>query len=169
MINLLYLLKVLNTKKLSELVGNIDAAPIDINLAVWAAIDAGDISVNEKRDRVIALKEAEPWHDPELAEKMLKVMRHYAKNEANITRGRLFASMKDPSTAQGYPTHEYLMTFQYLVDTKQIEEIVFTVPKTPKRPFHRFVFLCLPGNPNEEWNSKAINKWISNFEKNSVK
>jgi len=79
------------------------------------------------------------------------------------------AYMKDPATGKGYPLHEYLMTMQYLIDTGQVLEHVVSVPQTKKRPFHRFVFLCLPGNDNEEWNAKAINKWIADFEKSKVK
>ena len=58
------------------------------------------------------------------------------------------------------------MSLQYLIDTNVIEEYEFSVPEIEKkRPYHKFVFLCLPGKPNEEWNAKAVNKWIANWEK----
>lgn len=167
--NILYLIKVLETKKLSELAAAIDLPPIDLNLALWGAIDNGEIEIDEKKDRVTPLKEWEYWHDPELASKLLRVIQHYAANKANITVGRMNAYMKDPATGKGYALHEYLMTMQYLIDTGQVLEHVVSVPQTKKRPFHRFVFLCLPGNDNEEWNAKAINKWIADFEKSKVK
>lgn len=164
--NILYLLYTLKTNKLSELVENIDAAPIDINIAIWNAIRDGEIEIDEKKDRVKALKAWEGWYDPDLAKKILRVAEHYAENEANITRGKLFAFTKDPTTAQGYPTHEYLMTVQYLIDQGQLVEEVISVPEIKnKRPFHRFVFLCLPGNDNQEWNARSVNKWIAEWEK----
>lgn len=167
--NVLYLLEVLKTKKLSELVAVIDLPPLDMNLAIWEAIDREEIEIDEQKNRVKALKEAKPWHNPELANKLIRVIQHYASNESNITVGRLNSYMKDPVSGAGYPAHEYLMSMQYLIDKGQVVEEVITVPKTPKRPFHRFVFLCLPENPNEEWNARAVNKWISEFEATKVK
>lgn len=164
--NVLYLLKCLDSKKLSDLTAAMDMPPIDLNLTIWKAIDDGDIEIDEEKDRVKALKDAEAWHNPDLASKLIRVFQHYADNEANITRGKLSSYMKDPMTGHGYPIHEFVMTLQYLIDQGTIEEQVISVPEIKnKRPYHRFVFLCLPGNDNEEWNSKAVNKWIADFEK----
>lgn len=165
--NIPYLLKTLETNKLSEVAGSMDMPPLDMNLALWGAIDSGDIEIDEKKDRIKALKEPEPWHNPDLANKLIRVIQHYAKNQANITRGRLNAYMKDPLTSVGYPIHEYLMTLQYLIDQGQVVEEIVSVPKTKSRPFHRFVFLCLPEyeEQNAEWNAKAVNKWIDDFAK----
>lgn len=167
--NVLYLLKILETNKLSELVQMMDLAPLDMNLAIWEAIDNGEIEIDEDKDRVKALKEAEPWQNPALSSKLIRVIQHYAANESNITVGRLNGYMKDPTSGVGYPVHEYLMSMQFMIDNGQVVEEVISVPKTGKRPYHRFVFLCLPGNPNEEWNARAVNKWIAGFEKNKVK
>ena len=163
--NIPYLLKTLNTNKLSELMQTIDTPPLDSNLAVWEALDRGEIEIDEDKDRVKALAEPQPWHNPDLATKLIRVIQHYAQNETNITRGRLNGYMKDPLTSQGYPIHEYLMTLQYLIDEGQVIEEVVSVPKTKGRPYHRFVFLCLPGNDNAEWNARAVNKWIDDFAK----
>ena len=166
--NILYLLKVLGTSKLSELVAAIDAPPLDMNLAIWDAIDNGEIEADEQKDSVKALKPAELWHNPDLGSKLIRAIQHYAANGINITKGRLQSYIKEPITNQGYPQHEYLMTLQYLIDTGTIVEHVIAVPEIKKkRPFHRFVFLCLPENQtvNEEWNSKAVNKWIADWEK----
>lgn len=168
--NILYLLKVLNTNKISELVQNIDLAPLDINLAIWAAIDAGEIEVDEDKDRVTALKDAEPYGDPGLSTKLLRVIQHYASKEINVTRGTINGLIKDPSTPEvSYPWHEYIMSLQSLVDSGQVLQEVVSVPKTKKRPYHKFVFLCLPENDNEEWNAREVNKWISHWENSKVK
>lgn len=55
--NILYLLQILKTNKLSELAEAIDAPPLDMNLGVWEAIDRGEIEVDEDKDRIKALKE----------------------------------------------------------------------------------------------------------------
>lgn len=167
--NILYLLKVLKTNKLSEVVAVIDAPPIDVNLALWEAMDRGEVEIDEEKDSIKALKEAEMWHSPLLANKLMRVIQHYVANEVNITKGRLQGFIKDPVDGQGYPLHEYLMTLQSMIDSGVVVEDVRTIPKSKDRPFHRFVFLCLEGNDNEEWNSREINKWIDNWKPNKVK
>jgi hypothetical protein len=168
-VNILYLIKTIESTKLSDLVSAIDAPPLDMDLAIWDSIDRGEIEVDGQKDRVKVLKEDyEMWHDPDLATKLLRVVQHYAANGSNVTRGRMDGEVKDPS-GNGYPWHEYLMTRQYLVDTGVVEEEVISVPKTKKRPFHRFVFMGLPGNDNAEMNAKAVNKWLAQWESSKVK
>lgn len=164
--NIPYLLKILDTKKLSELVANIDLAPIDMNLAIWDAERAGQIKVDPDKDTIVALKEPEVTFDSDLASKLLRVMQQYEGQETNITRGRLNSMMKDPVTGRGYGYHEYLMALHYLIDSKQISEEVVGVPEIKDiRPYHKFVFLQFPDNPNEEWNKGQVNKWIASFNK----
>lgn len=177
--NIAYLLLILETDKLSELVSNIDGVPLDVNLAIWGAIDNGEIEINEEEDSVKLLANPAPSYDEDLAAKLLDVIKHYAKNEVNITRGRLNAYIKDPTTGQGYAWHDYIMSLQYLIDTGAIEQDVIDVPREVKRftdkkgrekkkeirPAHKFAFLQLPKNnpDNAEWNAKAVNKWIEDF------
>lgn len=167
--NILYLLKVLDTSRLDEFVASIELPPLDMNLAIWGAIDRGEIEINERKKRVKMLKEAEPWHDPDLASKLLRVIQQYVNNGTNITVGRMNSYIKDPASGRGYPLHEYLMTMQYLIDTGQVLEETVSVPKTKTRPFRQFVFLCLPGNDNAEMNAKAVNKWLAQWESKKVK
>lgn len=167
--NIPYLLKILDTNKISELVANIDLPPIDINLAIWDAVKAGQIELNEKKDRVKVLTEPEITFDSDLASKLLRVIQHYASKEINVTRGTLNGVIKDQNTGKGYAWHEYLMALQYLIESDQVIEEQVSVPKTKDRPYHKFVFLCLPDNPNEDWNREEVNKWIANFNKKAVK
>lgn len=164
--NVIYLLKILDTNKLNDLVENIDLPPIDINLAIWDAREAGQIELDEEKNMVAPLKECKPSCDEELADKLMRVIKYYASQETNVTRGRLNSAIKDPISGKGYPWHEYLMALQWLIDTEKIEQYVVKVPKGKHgRPAHKFAFLGLPGNDNEEWNSREINKWIDNFKK----
>lgn len=163
--NIPYLLKILGTNKLSELVANIDLPPLDLNLAIWDAEKAGEIEVDPDKDKVKALKKPEITFDSDLANKLLRTMQHYEAKEINITRGRLNNAIKDPVSGSGYPYHEYLMALHYLIETDQISEEVVSVPKTGDRPYHKFVFLQFPGNDNADWNRDQVNKWIANFHK----
>ena len=168
--NLIYLLKILETNKISELVANIDLPPIDINLAIWDAREAGQVEVDELKDYIAPLKESVPSYDAELADKLMRVVQHYALQEINITRGTLNNTIKDPSTGTGYKWHEYLMALQWLVDTGKIVESVVSVPAIKdKRPHRKFVFLGLPDNDNEEWNAREVNKWLGQFDVKKVK
>lgn len=167
--NILYLLKILKTNKLSVLVENIDAPFLDINLAIWEAKAAGKVGIDEKKDRITPLVDHEVSFDADLANKLLRVVQHHASESVNITRGRLTTLAKNAASEFNYPYHEFLMALQYLIDTGQVIEDVKTIPKAGKRPFHRFVFLCLPDNPNEDWNREEVNKWIANWNKSSVK
>lgn len=167
--NIPYLLKILDTNKIQELVSNIDLPPIDINLAIWDSVKNGEIEIDEKKAIIRVLKEPEVTFDSDLANKLLRVIQHYATQEINVTRGTLNGVIKDPQTDRGYPWHEYLMALNYLIESGQIIEEEVSVPKTKTRPYHKFVFLCLPDNDNQEWNAREVNKWIANFAKNKVK
>lgn len=163
--NILYLLKILKTNKISELVQNIDLPPIDINLALWDAEKTGQIQIDEKKGTIKALGKHEISFDSDLATKLIRVIQHYVGKEVNVTRGTLNGIIKDPSTDKGYPWHEYLMALQYLIDSEQVVEMEVDVPKSGDRPFHKFVFLGLGDNPNDDWNRREVNKWIHNFAK----
>lgn len=179
--NLPYLLKVLKTDKLSELVANINLPPLDVNLAIWDAIDNGEIAVNDDEDTVELLVEPSPSSNLELYSKILRVIEHYARQETNITRGRLNGYIKDPMTGLGYPWYEYIVAVQHLIDNGEVVEEVVIVPEETKtqkkkngkektyvsRPAHTFAFLGLASNAevNADWNKKAVAKWIENFDK----
>jgi len=144
--------------------------PIDINLAIWDAVAANQIEVDEEAGTIKALADHTESCDHDLADKLRRVVAYYASQSTNITRGTLNGVIKDPTTDKGYPWHEYLMALQWLIDTGAIVEDKVPVPAVKnKRPAHTFVFLGLPENDNEEWNAREINKWIAQFEKKKVK
>lgn len=163
--NIPYLLKILDTEKLSVLVENLDMPPLDFNLAIWDAENAKQIEVDRDKDRVKLLVTPEKSFDSDLATKIVRLMQQHERKELNISRGWLNSLMKDPMTGLGYPWHDYLMTLQYLIDSDQIEQQIESVPKVGKRPYHKFVFLQFPDNNNEDWNRNEINKWIANWNK----
>jgi hypothetical protein len=160
----------LETKKVSELVANIDAPLLDINLAMWDAEKAGDVEIDFEKDKITALKEAEPSFDAELADKIIRAVQYYVSKEMNLTVGKLTTWVKNQGVEHNYLYHDYICTLQHLIDSGQLLEQIVSVPEIKKkRPYHKFVFLCLDGNDNEEWNAREVNKWIERFEKNKVK
>lgn len=163
--NIPYLLKILDTNKLSVLVENLDLPFLDIDLLIDDAVAAGQIEVDRDKDRVTALVEPEITFDSDLANKLLRTMQHREKKELNITRGKLTFLIKNEGSLFNYPYHEYLMALHYLIDSGQIEQEVVSVPKLGDRPYHKFVFLQFPDNPNDDWNRAEVNKWIANFAK----
>lgn len=183
--NIAYLAKTLETEELSEVVQNFDGVPLDMNLALWAAEDSGEVEINQEANSIKLLKDVQPESDEELRHKILRVIQHYAKNKSNITRGRLTTQMKDPISGKGYPWHDYIMAVQHLIDDGTVVQHVIDVPaKSEKRvgkkgkektvilrQAHKFAFLCLPENESEnaEWNAKTVNDWIAEVESNSVK
>lgn len=168
--NIPYLLKILKTNKLSELVENIDLPPLDMNLMIKDAEKAGEIKVDFDKNRVEALKDPEVTFNADLANKLLRTIQHYWAEETNPTRGRLNGLIKDPVTGTGYGWHDYLTSLQYLIDSGQVIEMIESVPGVGKgkkaRPPRKFVFLCSAENPNEDWNRNDVNKWIANWNKN---
>lgn len=163
--NIPYLLKILDTNKISILVENIDLPFLDIDLALDDAVMAGEIEVDREKDKVVALKNPEITFNSDLANKLLRTMQHREKKEVNITRGRLNHLVKNQGSQFNYPYHEYLMALHYLIDSGQIVQLEVSVPKLGDRPYHKFAFLCFPDNPNEDWNRNEVNKWIANFSK----
>lgn len=183
--NVPYLLKILNTESLPELVANIDLPALDMNLAIWESIDRKEIEIDEPNGTVKLLVEPEPSSDNDLKNKVLRVIQHYAREETNVTRGRLNSYVKDPTTGQGYPWHEYICAVQHLIDGDLVVEEIFEVPEGKKtfvkkngkkkekvvRPAHKFVFLGLAdnGEKNAEWNQKTVDKWIANIDSQMLK
>lgn len=170
--NLPYILKTLKTTKLSELVANIDAPPIDINIALWDAVKNGSIELNEAKDKVKLLVEVETpknmtIEEIEMRQKVLRVIDEFGKREALPTRGRLIGYIKDPVTQQGYKTHDLIVAVQSLLDEGLIVEKILSVPAIKDvRPFNRFVFYGFPDNQQmDEWAEKAIAKWLAQFDK----
>jgi len=184
-VNIAYLTKILDTTELDEVVGNFDAPALDMNLAIWAGEEAGEIETDRENGTIKILKDVAPDSDPELKHKVLRVIQHYAKNEANITRGRLNTQIKDPTNGRGYPWHEYICAVQHLIDEGTVVQDVIDVPQKSKkftdkkgrkkekilRPAHKFAFLCLPENAenNAEWNAREVNEWIATTEAEVVK
>lgn len=170
MVNIPYLLKILNTEDSLELAQNIDLPALDINLSIHKARDEGSVEVDREKGTVKITGKVKPSCDELLAAKLFRMMEYYADEQKNITRGRLNFMVKAPGDENTYPWHEYLMALQWLIDTGRVIEYEIDVPESKKKngnPYHKFVFLGIATNDevNEEWNTKEVQKWLDTFEK----
>lgn len=158
--NILYLLKTLDTTNLEDVVKSIDLAPLDLNLAIGEAEARGEIEVDREKGKIKALVEStDTWHDPELADKILRTMDLYAAQKHNLTAGRLNSLIYIPGGDNFYKLHEYLMTVQHLIDTGVIYEDKRTIPEVNKMPGTTLIFLCREGIGDKSWNDADTEEW----------
>lgn len=182
--NVAYLLKVADTKKLSELVELIEMPPLDMNLYIREAESRGEIRVDFDKDEVELLVDPEPASNEDLKDKIFRTIKLYAQQGTIASRGRIVNLLKDPGTGLGYAWHDYVMTVQHLIDEGSVVEIVTEVPEKAEhykdkkgrnkkkilRPARKFAFLGLPGDADkhEEWIATSVNEWIKQFEDSEI-
>lgn len=161
MTNILYLLHILNTNKLPELVEIIEAAPIDVNIALWEAEDREQVKIDG--ETITPIVDFTPTADENLTYKIFKVVERYNKEGHDITETRLLNYMKDPATNVGYPFHEYLMAVHYMIEKGSIEKYEIKVKKTKKVPERTFEFLTLPENLDKQFGQAAVDEWVKSY------
>ena len=171
---LLTLLKATNATKLKDVVPYLSMSPLDIDLLLYDAQEAGEVEVDKEKGTIIALKEpAFLYHDKELAQKLLKIIRKYDEQEANITRTRLEQITLDLMGKHGYPIHDFVCTLYALEQGKanllpKVNKYDISVPEIKdKLPANTFTFYTL--TDHQEFGAKAVNEFIDTFSESSVK
>lgn len=165
---LLTLLKALNTTDLLKVVSHLGMASIDIDLLLYEAQANGEVEIDKAKGKIKALKEPDTlWYNSELANKFVRIIKEYDRQEANITRSRLEIITLDPQGRYGYPPHEFVCTIyaleQGIVGIEKPEVYEITVPEIKgKRPFHRFKFYTY--TDHQEFGAKAVNEFMEQFE-----
>lgn len=168
------LIKALNTTDLMEVVKHLSLPPIDINLLLEDAINDGTIQVDKKKGKVSLLVEPSLVHyDRELADKILRTIDSYDKQQANVTRSRLEQDVLGLGGQYGYPIHEFICTM-YAIEQGVVSHHspVYTyeikVPEIKdKRPENIFQFYtCFD---HQEFGARAVNKFIDQWTKINVK
>ena len=87
---LLTLLDAIKTDDLKTVVGYLDMSPLDIDLLLYEAQENGEVEINKEKAKIKALKPAvDLYYDKVLAVKIIKIIKRYDDQEANITRSRL--------------------------------------------------------------------------------
>src|ERR1700742_1404203 len=105
---LLTLLAALNTNDLLTVVKHLSLSPLDIDLLLYEGQEDGKIELDKKKGKIKALKEVgSVYYDTELAHKIVKIIKYYDKQKANITRNRLeeitldLAGKENPQGSRG--------------------------------------------------------------------
>lgn len=167
---LLTLLEALKTEDLKTVVGYLDMAPLDIDLLLYEAQENGDIEINKEKAKIKALKPAkELYYEPQLAEKLLKIIKRYDDQDANITRSRLEEVTLNLQGKRGYPIHDFICTMYALEQHEdkawpEVYKYEISVPEVKKkRPANTFVFYTLLDH--QEYGAKAVNDFIEQWDK----
>ena len=138
---LLTLLKALGTDKLETVVSKISLAPIDVDVLLYEAQEAGEVEIDKAKNTIKALKEpTEIYYNEKLLGQMKKIIRFYDQQEANIVKTRLEMISVDPMGTHGYPKHDFFCTLYYLDESGDVNKYSIDVPKKGKRPAHTFEF-----------------------------
>jgi hypothetical protein len=142
---LLTLLKALGSKSLDEVVSKISLSPLDIDVLLYEAQEAGDVEVNREKNTI------------------KKIIRFYDQQEANIVRSRLEMVAVDPMGVYGYPKHDFYCTLYYLEQSGEVNKYDISVRKRGSRPAHTFEFYTFLDH--QEFGAKAVNNFIEQFDK----
>lgn len=171
---LLTLIDALKTTDLKTVVGYLDMVPLDIDLMLYEAQESGAIEINKEKGKIKALIPAGAlYYDGDLAEKLLKIIKRYDDQDANITRNRLEEITLNLNGKRGYPIHDFVCTM-YALENRQdkswpeVFKYEISVPEVKSnkkimRPANTFIFYTLLDH--QEFGSKAVNDFISQWDK----
>lgn len=161
---LLTLLKALNTNKLDIIVANLSMSPLDVDVMLYEGQENGDIELNAKKGTIKALREPDHLYcNTQLRSQICKIIKYYDGQEANITRTRLEIVALNPNGSYGYTNHDFICTMYELEQSGEVNKYEISVPKTKKRPYHKFEFYTYLDH--QEFGAAAVNKFIEQFEK----
>lgn len=173
---LLTLLKALDTTDLKTVVGYLSLSPLDIDLLFYEGQENGEIEINKENGTILALKEPSVlYFDNNLATKLVKIIKRYDAQDANITRNRLEQITLDLAGTHGYPIHDFVCTMyaleqgifeQPIVNKYDISVPELKVNKKLVRPANTFTFYTF--FDHQEFGAKAVNDYVDQFAKSSV-
>lgn len=169
---LLTLIKALDTNKLIDVVGSISLPPIDIDLMLYNAQENGFIELSEDKQKLTVLKDTdEVYYDAGLLNKIRNIIRHYDRQEANITYNRLFeivCNLNHPNERYGYAIHDFVCTMYQVDNSSDIKTYEIEVPEVKdKRPYNKFKFYTFVNH--QEFGARAVNDFIDQFNDKKVK
>lgn len=123
--------------------------PIDINAAMWAAIERGWLAkLNPKSKRIPILELPDSWHFGEAQENLQELI-VYAFHQL----GEQETDLEEYSLnqwLQGYPSHEFLIAMKYLLDTEQLAEYELEDGE------NKYLFYTLYANRDKLWGRKQF-------------
>lgn len=165
---LLTLMKALNTSKLDHIVSRLALSPLDIDVLLYEAQEAGDVEIDLKKRKIKALREPDVlYSDPHLLSQMRKLIAYYDAQDANITKTRLEMVALDPAGEHGYPKHDFICSLYVLEQQEDVKTYSISVPKTKEHPAHTFQFYTFLDH--EKFGEEAVTEFKKQFEKKKKK
>lgn len=134
---------------LTQLISLLQLPAIDINNAVWAAIDMGWLTEPDKKTkRVEVLQRPEPYYFGEsvddLQDILLYAFERLGKQETDLEEYSL------SQWVQGYPSHDVLIAMRLLLDGKKLHEYMIEDGE------NNYTFYTLYENKDKVWGSKQF-------------
>lgn len=153
---LAYLIKEYPAQKVAEVIKLIHLPSIDINAAIWAAVDLGLIrQPDEKTGFAEFLKAPVEWDfgsdERHLENLIMYCLKKRAEKEQDIEEFFL------TTWAMGYGPHDLLIATKRLLERKEIASYDIE-DKTNKKAPSTYTFFTLYGNSEQLWGRKAFKK-----------
>lgn len=166
------LIKALNTDDTLKIVSHLSLPPIDIDLLLYEGQESGVLEVSKDKKKIKLLKNpTELYYNSELLDKIKSIIKHYDRQEANITYNRLFeiaCNLNHPNEKYGYLKHDFVCTMYYLEESGDVNFYQINVPAIKdKRPYNEFKFYTFLDH--QEYGAKAVSDFIDQFSDKKVK
>src|SRR5690606_21075773 len=108
---LLTLLKALNTTDIKMVAEHLGMSRLDADLLIMDAEQDGLVKIDRKKNKIKPLVEVtEDYYNAELLDKIQRIVRHYDRQEANITKTMLVNIAASINNRFGYPLHDIACT-----------------------------------------------------------
>lgn len=162
------LLKALDTTDLKTVVGHLSMSPLDIDLLLYDGKENGIVEINKQKGtiKLVDTESVGKYYDATLADKLIKIIKQYDNQQANITRNRMEQITLDLVGKHGYPIHDFVCTIYLLeqnaIGYPKVNKYDISVPEIKgKRPANTFTFYTLLDH--QEYGAKAVNDYIDTF------
>lgn len=134
---------------LTQLIGLLQMPSIDINTAIWKAIELGWLSKpDSETGHIKVLQKPERWYFGEdiddLQTTLLYAFEELATQETDMEEYSINAWLN------GYPTHDFLVAMRVLIEDKQLHEYVIEDGK------NKYTFYTLYRNKDKLWGRKQF-------------
>lgn len=164
---LLTLLKALNTTDIKMIAEHLGMSRLDADLLIMDAEQDGLVEIDREKNKIKPLVEVvEDYYNAELLDKIRRIVHHYDRQEANITKTMLVNIAASVDNRFGYPLHDIACTL-YVIDQGAVEGLrtySLTVPEIKdKRPYHKFDFYTFLDH--NDFGQTAVDNFIAEFEK----
>lgn len=144
-----YLIKAYPEKTIPEIIGLFQLGPIDINSAIWAAVDLGYISEMDQEDQhAKILKEPKVWNFG-VDESDLEFALEYAFKKLNAQEKDMEENYLS-NWVGGYPAQDSLIAVKRLIEKDVLHEYQIEDGE------NAYIFYTLKENEGQNWGQKQF-------------